>query len=393
MNRPFPRFEVLGLTAALAFVGACTPNTSVKPGAPVIIELSVVENGGATITTVTPTTPSCPGATPEGGACDSVMYAVCEATTNNLCRCVPNPPPPPPPPPVDASASDAATSDAAAAMSDAGQSDAGKADAGAATSDAGSDAAPAMLTGTWSCTFAPTSTVLYVFDRILDTEFLGDGGGAFGLASISSDPTPPTAVMLNGDYASNGSPNIILNSPAVGDYRADGPSILFAAIPALPTSATVSVTLDNTKVLAKDGRTPFTGMNLLKDGMISFITQPFTASPITPPAPIPPAADAGTDAAVLNAPDMTPATITFTNTVDPTALAAHVTVTTALSVPVPVDVTSMDGLTVTIAPKAGTNWPASSTITIAIDATATDAVGDLLAAPVAPVSFMTTSAM
>src|SRR5580698_7252259 len=106
MNRPFPRFEVLGLTAALAFVGACTPNTSVKPGAPVIIELSVVENGGATITTVTPTTLSCPGATPEGGACDSVKYAVCEsATTNDLCRCVPNPPPTTPTPMTDAGAS------------------------------------------------------------------------------------------------------------------------------------------------------------------------------------------------------------------------------------------------------------------------------------------------
>src|ERR1700734_81161 len=100
MNRPFPRFEVLGLTAALALVGACTPNTSVKPGAPVLIELSVVENGGATIPTVTPTTPSCPGATPEGGPCDSVMYAVCEATNNNLCRCVPSPAPPPPPLPM-----------------------------------------------------------------------------------------------------------------------------------------------------------------------------------------------------------------------------------------------------------------------------------------------------
>ena len=204
--------------------------------------------------------------------------------------------------------------------------------------------------------------------------------------------------MLNGDYASNGSPNIILNSPAVGDYRADGPSILFAAVPALPTSATVTVTLDKTKVLAKDGRTPFTGMNLLMDGMISFATQPFMASAIMPPAPPPPAADAGADAAAPNPlPDMTPATITFTNTVDPTALAKHITVTAAPfpaggpPTAVAVDVASMDDLTVTITPTGKTTWPASSTITIAIDATATDAVGDLLAAPVDPVSFMTSA--
>jgi hypothetical protein len=357
----------------------------------------------------------CPGATPEGGACDSAKYAVCEATTNNLCRCIPNPPPAAP---MDAGASDAAPPDAAAALSDAGEpdaarsdagtSDAGKPDAGAASSDAGSDAAPAALDGTWSCTFAPTSTVLYVFDRVLDTEFLGDGGGALGLAKISSDPTPPppNTVALNGDYASNGTFNIIFTDPnQLGDYRADGPSILFTAVPALPTSATISVTLDKTKVLAKDGRTPFTGKSLLMDGTISFATQPFTASPITPPAPIPPApapdggSDGGTDAATLNAPDMTPATITFTNTIDPVALAGHIKVT---AVPFPagsprttvaVDVASMDDLNVTITPTGKTTWPASSTITIAIDATTTDAVGDVLATPVDPISFTTKSAM
>ena len=54
-------------------------------------------------------------------------------------------------------------------------------------------------------------------------------------------------------------------------------------------------------------------------------------------------------------------------------------------------VASIDGLTCTIAP-AGANWPANTTITVTIDATATDVVGDVLAAPIAPVSF-TTSAM
>ena len=113
MNRPFPRLEVLGLTAALALSGACTPNTSVKPGAPVIIELSVVENGGASITTVTPKTGYCPAPGSEGGPCDPVADAVCQSTTTtNLCRCIANPAPTPP---VDAGSSDAATSDAAAA--------------------------------------------------------------------------------------------------------------------------------------------------------------------------------------------------------------------------------------------------------------------------------------
>src|SRR4051812_2814186 len=396
MNRPFPRFEVLGLTAALALVGACTPNTSVKPGAPELIELSIVENGGASITTVTPETKLCPGTPAEGGACDPVICAVCEAAPP-VCGCVANPAPPPPPPVTDAGGSDAATPDAAAANSDGATSDAATSDAGrpdgGAASDASSDAAPAILTGTWSCTFAATSAVLYVFDRVLDTQFLGDGGGAPGLASISSNPATPTTVTLNGDYASNGTiPNIIFNN-VLGDFRADGPSLLFTGVPALPAGSAVTVSLDKTKVQAKDGRTPFTGTGLLKDGMISFTTQAFTASPIATPAPPTAAPDAAADAAAPNPlPDMTPATVSFTNLVDPTALATHVTVTAVPAVPVPVDVASMDGLNFTIAPKAGSTWPASSTITITIDATTTDAVGDVLAAPVDPVSF-TTSAM
>ena len=383
MNRPFPRLEVLGLTAALALAGACTPNTSVKPGAPVLIELSIVENG-STVTTVKPTTGSCPAATPEGGPCDSVTYAVCESvTTNNVCRCVPNPPATsPPPPPADAGASDAAAT----------TSDAGKPDAGAA-SDAASDAPPPP-TGTWSCSFAPTSTVLYVFDRILDTEFLGDGGGALGLATIVPVPTPPTTVVLTGDYASNGSPNIVFSNPVVGDIRADGPSIMFSGVPALPTSSTVTVTLDSTKVLAKDGRTPFTGTNLLTDGMISFATQPFTGVLTAPPVAAQ-VGDAGAPTTV--APDKTPATVVFTNTVDPAALASHITVTASPapaggSPTVAVDVASMDGLNVTIAPAKGATWPVSTTFTVTIDATATDVVGDVLAMPIPSVSF-TTSAM
>jgi len=402
MNRPFPRLEVLGFTAALALTGACTPNNSVKPGAPVLIELSVVENGGATITTVTPTTGLCPAATPEGGPCDAVKYAVCESvTTTNICRCVPNPPPTTTPPPGDAGASDAATSDAAtsdAATPDAATPDAGKPDAGGATSDAGattdaaadasSDAAPPSLTGTWSCSFAPTSTVLYVFDRVLDTEFLGDGGGALGLATISSVPAAPTTVVLNGDYASNGSQNEII-FPLLGAIRADGPSLLFSAAPALPTSSTVSVKLDKTKVLAKDGRTPFAGTNLLVDGEITFVTQGFGI-------------------ASFDSPSMAPATVTFTNVVDamspagPTALAGHITATATPAgggapTAIPVDLASMDGLNVTVMPHGMTadgmplDWPANSKIDITVDATTPDVVGDTLGAAVS--ASLTKSAM
>jgi hypothetical protein len=398
MNRPFPRFEVLGLTAALALVGACTPNTSVKPGAPVLIELSILENGGASITTVKPETGLCPAPGTEGAPCDPVADAVCQSTTTtNLCRCIPNPAPPPP---MDAGTSDAATSDAAAATSDAGKPDGGAASDSGTQADGSSDAAPAMLTGTLNCTFAATSSILYVFDRVLDTEFLGDGGGAPGLAAISSKPASPMTVTLTGDYASNGSPNEVI-FPLIGAIRSDGPSLLFTGVPALPAGSAVTVALDKTKVLAKDGRTHFTGTNLLVDGIVTFATQPFAVASVTPPPPPPPAADAGADAAAPNQlPDMTPATVIFTNLVDAmspagaTALAGHITVTATplaggAATAVPVDLASMDGLNVSVTPT--TAWPASSTVDIKLDATTPDVLGDTLGADLT--TSFTTSAM
>jgi hypothetical protein len=47
---------------------------------------------------------------------------------------------------------------------------------------------------------------------------------------------------------------------------------------------------------------------------------------------------------------------------------------------------------VSIVPHAKASWPASSTITVTLDATAADVAGDTLSAAVTPGSF-TTSAM
>src|SRR6185312_415355 len=183
MKRPFPRFEVLGLAAALAAGAACTPNNSVKPGAPVLMELALVENGGAQITTVTQTTTTCPDKTAEGGGCPTALfpatffpptgqtfYTPCQTTTDNIvCRCIPKPIAPPRPT-SDAGASDAAVSDAA--VSDAGNAsiDAGAADAGGSMADAGDAGSSPVVDGTWSCSFVPTANALYVFDRLLDTK-------------------------------------------------------------------------------------------------------------------------------------------------------------------------------------------------------------------------------
>ena len=384
MKRPFPRFEVLGLAAALAAGAACTPNNSVKPGAPVLMEMTVVEPGamGPTLTTVTAMTTACPTNTKEGNGCVSASFPSCERPTDNvLCRCIPNPPPPPP---MDAGTSDAGPSDAAvmsdaAIMSDAAvMSDAGKPDGGTAAADAGSDAAaPTSTDGTWSCSFAPTASVLYVFDRLLDTTPFDPNMGVSTVAALTETPTNGR-VTSSSTYASNG-----LQNQTIFGFLGypDGPNVTVAGSPALPTSSTVAVMLDSTKVRAKDG-TPFTGMGFLVDGAVKFVTQAFQVVSIAgPPVPMGPA-----DAAVMLAKaDMTPATVTFNNFINVATLATHVTASVGTT-PIAVDLASMDNLTVTVTPK--TDWPENATITISADAMTPDAVGDVLD----PSGTLTTSA-
>jgi hypothetical protein len=386
MKRPFPRFEVLGLAAALAAGAACTPNNSVKPGAPVLMEMSVVEPPapgayGPTLTTVTAMTTSCPTMTADGGVCVSASFPVCEtADTNILCRCIPNPPTPASDGGTsDAGPSDAAMSDAAAGPSDAAAGGAGGSmtGAGGAGGQAGASSGSTKPDGTWSCSFAPTASVLYVFDRLLDTTPFDPNMGVPGVATISETPSNGRVSSL-ASYASNGLQNAtifrLLGFP-------DGPNVTVTGSPALPTSSTVAVMLDKTMVRAKDG-TPFSGTGLLIDGAIKFKTQAFAVVTIaTPPAPMGPA-----DAAMMNPkPDMTPATVTFNNFIDVATLATHITASESAG-NIAVDLASMDNLNVTVTPKA--NWPALTQITISVDAMTPDAVGDVLD----PTGALTTSA-
>jgi hypothetical protein len=405
MKRLFPQIErpaLIGLAAALAAFGAaCSPNQSVKPGAPVLTEIDIVENPytATNVTSIPSNVTDCPtaaagdggGATDggtgkttaaaTGGMCDPAVPICRQVSAKNWCRCVANTPPSPPPPPPNCT--DAGAPDAGAAAADA------SVDAGSA--DAASDAA-APLGGTWNCDpFAPTSVALFVFDRLLDTAPLdtGDGGGVPNVATTLISPTPPAPVAVTVDYASNGSANEII-FPLLGDFRSDGPSLLFGGQPTFPTAAAVTITLDPTKVRAKDGKTAFTGTGFFAAGSLTYTTAGFTAS-ITPPPNTPPAADAGACATppMTVTPDKTPATITFNNLVDPTAIAAHVTITaSSVTGPIAFKATSADGLSVSITPTD--NWPASSSITITLDATATDLDGD----PVGAIqqAFFTTSA-
>ena len=117
------------------------------------------------------------------------------------------------------------------------------------------------------------------------------------------------------------------------------------------------------------------------DGSITFKTTLFKAD-ITPPPPAPgPDGGRPPTADSPSLPDNMPATVTFTNIVDPTAIAAQIDMaelTAGGPVPVDVDVASADNLNVTLTPK--TTWPADATIQITVHANAADALGEPLGA-------------
>jgi hypothetical protein len=286
----------------------------------------------------------------------------------------------------------------------------------------------AMTQGTQVCHYGPQAQVLAVFDRILDGDLLdgGDGGPRPDIVSFSSAPAF-AAVSTSTSYAPNGSPvalifNLFANPP--------GPSLLTSVDPAMPANDTkVSFQLSSTRVLAKDGKTAFKGEGKLQDGTITFLTNAFSASITVPMAPPPPPPDAGTDMdsgvdaelpdaslpdvgvgvdALAEAgapacvppppgpapldvpPGKDPVTIAFNNPVDASTIGSHVSVTVN-GVPLAATAYTLDTTmapTLTLTPMA--SWPASSTIVITVDATASDVLGDQLGAA-ASGSFKTTS--
>ncbi|HXJ19764.1 MAG TPA: Ig-like domain-containing protein [Polyangia bacterium] len=378
MKRPLRRFEVIYLAAVLGGGGACTPNNSVKPGAPVLIQVSIVQ-AGSPVTNIPPGEPACTAMAGDPCHTDAATTMCQQAATSVWCQCVANPAPMAPGP----SCTDAGAAGAT------GTTDAGGADAGAAGGMGGAadngDASPPD--GTWSCNpFSTSSSVMFVFDRLLDGEPLvaADGGTTTAGATMTAGATP---IVYTTDYASNGSPGeLIFGSPYIlNDVRSVGPNIFVMPAPALPAASVVTTALVPSMVLAKDGKTEFTDNGQFGGGMVTFATAPFSAS-ITPPSPPPLPADAGACAApnTTVALDAT-ATITFTSLVDPTALMSAVTVT-AGGTAVPFTLTSMDNLNVTVAPMD--MWPANSTITITVAAAATDMNGEMLGTPVTQ-DFMT----
>ena len=139
--------------------------------------------------------------------------------------------------------------------------------------------------GTLNCTFAPMSTVLATFDRLLDTTPFEAEDARSPRSRRDADDArrrrpPTTRRPARRRGSSSRISSALANGSAASPSRGD---------PALPTGATVTFALDKANVLAKDGKTPFTGNDLLADGIIAFKTAAFAAS-ITVPAPPPPPA-------------------------------------------------------------------------------------------------------
>lgn len=418
MKRQFARIErraLLGLAAALTTLGAaCTPSHDVKPGAPVLTEIAIFDPSNGSVTHITPDTGECPAGTVDSGGCDPTAAPLCFlASAKNWCRCNQNPPPPPPVTP-DASVDAAISLDASTARDSSVSLDAASADAGVS-----SDGSAPPAAGSWSCApFSPTSSPFFVFDRLLDTAPLDPGDAATGPANVATvdvAPAPPSTIAVSADYASNGAPNLII-FPLLGDFRADGPSLLFSGKPALPAGFAITISLNPAKVTAKDGKSSFIGTAPMdggadagtpgaidfRNGTVTFTTALFSGSLTAPLAPAPdPGADGGADAGTPGvALKMTPATATFNNFVNLADLATHVSavaVSAAGTAPVALALTSTDGLTVSIAPAPTPTptstpaWPKGALITITIDATADDVVGDPLSAPIPSVTFTTSA--
>jgi hypothetical protein len=322
MKRFFPRalLEATGLLALVLLMnGGCSEDRGVKPGAPVLTQLTIVEQG-STPTNINADTPMCEtGISTDAGA--------------------------------DAGGADGGT--------DAGGADAGADGGGAAivtdggvdgSADSGADAAaeaaapmsvpdepaatgaacdPAkhgvckkgeadwcrcladpndmtMTMGIWNCEpFAPLSVVVATFDRLLDTDPLdpGDAGNTSrdDIATFTAVPPPPKAVSTVTDYSSTGSSTgavfNVYGPMFFNNFRSGGPSLQVGASPAMPADATVTITLDPTKVRAKDGKMAFAAMGMLANGSLRFKTAPFNLVSIDmPTAPPPPPADGGVDA-------------------------------------------------------------------------------------------------
>lgn len=390
MKRLSPWLLGLGLVGA-----ACSPKFVVQPGAPVLKSMMVVESGGPTV--ITGSEASCLSDAIDTAVCDPMIDPPLCRTDESWCRCQ-----------------------------------------GTDPND------PTM--GRWNCVFEPTAMVVATFDRLLDTEPL-DYVMAMGMPMGRTDvatfmSTPGMAPQALVDYASNGSKDSLIFNLFAGIV---GPRLFISGSPGLPSGSSLTLSLDRTKVRAKDHVSFFVGEGSLKDGVFRFATAAFSVGIEVPTAPPPDggnepvdaaaeeagvdagldaaveagsdggvtddagidgaatetgAAEAGPDAPAEVAPEppplpvpaeMQPVTITFNNLTDPAAIPAQITVMAGTTALTNVDIVATDdgGTRVyTVTPKPMMTWPKGQTITVTVSANAADVQGVKLGLP-ASATFVT----
>jgi hypothetical protein len=218
-----------------------------------------------------------------------------------------------------------------------------------------------MTMGAWDCEPFQVLAVVAVFDRLLDTTPFDAVYPAPSLDVVTGSAGAGAPQFdLATDYASTGTPmgvtplfSFLFN----GNFRNNGPSLFSTPDPGFPSGSPVTVNLQASLVRAKDGTTPFMGEGLLQGGTVLFTTPAFMATSIAPP-------DMGN-----------PASIVFNNAVGDDVI-AHITIT-AGNADITAQVTLVaSGMVVTATPK--TAWPAGATITIAVDATAKNKLGQTI---------------
>jgi len=215
-------------------------------------------------------------------------------------------------------------------------------------------------------------SVVAVFDRLLDTTPLDPGDAAALTDVVIMSDSSNAAIGLLTDYSATGAANgVVFNvfGPMFfANYRPDGPSLFsLPQDPEFPSGATLTATIDAAKVRAKDGTTPFIGKGTLMSGSVTFTMAPFGASVSTPDFTMMDPVDPGAAANVL-----------FTNLVDPTTAPDHITASTATG-PVAIMAVSNDGgATFVVTPASGA-WPKGETVTITVDATIKNLLGQTTA--------------
>jgi hypothetical protein len=255
MKRLFPRVvsAVAGGCFGLLVFGAgagCDPNNNVKPGAPVLVTFLIYEPSGA-ITYANGT--QCPADVGDGMDCDPNVVTMCQipgaaGAAPSYCQCNKKSP-----------------------------------------DDMSIMLGMPKTTGSAACpsSFDPASTIVASFDRLIDPAPFdvsvpdGDADAAVPVPTDIANVNPMTDLSF--DYSPNGIFHGFAFQPN-GYGTPPGPHITITSTAGFAQGAVVTITLSKTKILAKDGKTPFTGTGLIQDGVLTFMTNP----PPTPP-------DGGTD--------------------------------------------------------------------------------------------------